>query len=72
MATQQRFRRRLLKGWHRTLKETLQRRVNAAARREGIPCPAADTTGYIRLARAEDPDLLQRLLHLRQLLKSEA
>jgi len=72
MASRDRFRRRLLKGWHRTLKETLQRRVLVAAKRQGIPCPADDSSGFIRIATVEDPDLLQRLRHLKSLIKGES
>jgi hypothetical protein len=42
--------------------------VAAGAQRQGVPCPADDTTGFFRIASIEAPGLLDRVRHLRGLL----
>jgi len=64
------FRRRLILGWYSTLLEQLRGHVAAGARRQGVPCPADESTGFYRIASIEAPALLDRVRHLRSLLGS--
>ncbi len=63
------FRRRLLSGWYQTLNDSLRRRVSAAARRQGIPCPSDESNAFTRIALAEAPGLLEKVRHVQRLLR---
>lgn len=62
------FRRRLILGWYRTLNDQLRGRVAASAQKQGVPCPADESTGFFRIAATEAPGLLDRVRHLKSLL----
>ncbi len=62
------FRRRLLSGWYQTLNDSLRKRVSAAARRQGIPCPSDGSSAFARIAVAEAPGLLEKVRHVKRLL----
>jgi hypothetical protein len=51
---------------YRTVKDALRSKVERAAKERGEPCPADDSTGFIRLATLAAPDLLERLRYLAQ------
>jgi hypothetical protein len=65
------FRRRLLHGWYQTLNDSLCTRVSTAARRQGVPCPSEGSSGFIKIAVAEAPGLLERVRHIKRLLSSD-
>jgi hypothetical protein len=62
------FRRRLLRGWYRTLNDNLRQRVTAEAERRGVACPRDDSSAFIRIATAAAPALLEKVRHLKRLL----
>jgi len=62
---------RMLRGWYSTLRENLRQRVATAAKEDGLHQPAEETTAFIRIAKATAPGLLDRIDHVRCLLRSE-
>ena len=66
------YRKRALRGWYRTLNETLREKVRTAAETKGMDCPPDDTTGFIRIASSEAPGLLRKVRQLQQLMTQDA